>query len=434
MTPSRTALIVVGGWGGLGVAVAFLPGLLNIWQGLGALLAATALADAYAVRRAANLRISREIKHTLAVGAWNKVAVAISNAGARTLSCVLHDHHPEHFEVDDMPRTLILTPSAVSRIVYRVRPRRRGGAQFPGVDLLFRSPLHLWRHRRYYPKLDSVRVYPNFSEISRYTLLATDNKLSQLGVRRRQRRGEGNDFLQLREYRPGDALRQIDWKATARSRKMISKEYQDERDQQILFLIDCGRRMRHSDAERAHLDQALNAMLLLSYVAVQQGDAVGFLSFAGTKRWFPPTKGGATVSKLLNQTYDLQSSTEPADYLLAAQELIPLQRKRALLIVLTSTRDEDHSVLQAAVKLLRRKHLVVVADLREETIDEKLRRPVHDLDSALRFHAVLDYLEVRRKSHEGLTHHGAMILDLLPRQLPIALVNEYFAIKRMGTL
>jgi uncharacterized protein (DUF58 family) len=261
-----------------------------------------------------------------------------------------------------------------------------------------------------------------------------DNRLSQIGVKRHQRRGEGNDFYQLREYRAGDSLRQIDWKATSRYRKLIAKDYQDERDQQILFMLDCGRRMRHTQDGDAHMDQALNAMLLLSYVAAKQGDAVGFLTFGGVQRWQPPRKGGNVIQHMLANTYDIETTTEAADYLEAARQLMPLQRRRALVVIITNTRDEDNDDLVSAIRLLAQRHLVVVADLREEILDRAQQREVQDFPAALRFHGVQDYLEKRDRSHEQLRHHGAYTLDLLAKQLPIALVNEYQLIKASGRL
>jgi uncharacterized protein (DUF58 family) len=284
------------------------------------------------------------------------------------------------------------------------------------------------------PLPEQVRVFPNFREIARYALLATDHRLSRMGVRPRQRRGEGSDFHQLREYRAGDSLRQIDWKATSRIRRLISREYQDERDQQVVFLLDCGRRMRHVEDGTAHLDQALNAMLLLSHVAALQGDAVGFLSFGGTSRWFPPQKGGNLVRSILARTYDIESSTDAADYLLAARELLPRQRRRALVVVMTNTRDEDHADLVSAVRLLQRRHLVVVANLRESMLDRTLSQAVRGFDSALRFQAVGEYLDSRRRSLGELRHLGAVVLDLLAPQLPAALVNNYLSIKGSNAL
>jgi len=254
-------------------------------------------------------------------------------------------------------------------------------------------------------------------------------------VRQLRRRGCGAEFNQLREYRRGDSLRQIDWKATSRIHKLIAREYQDERDQRLLFLLDCGRRMRHLDAEgRGHLDEALNALLLLAYVAVRQGDAVGLMTYGGPRRWFAPRKEPDTVNRLLGAVYDLEAGVAAADPLAAARELMQRQPRRALVVFVTNSRDEDHPELLRAVQVLRRRHLVLVADLRESILDQTLAAPILDHRQALRFHGTHAYLSDRRRQHERLQHLGAHVLDLLPRQLPIALVNAYFVAKRAATL
>lgn len=134
------------------------------------------------------------------------------------------------------------------------------------------SPWRLWVKRQLARVPGSVRIYPNFASIAGFTLHALENRIQLMGIRRRQRRGEGLEFRQLRDYQQGDMLRQIDWKATSRRGKPISREYQEERDQQVLFLLDCGRRMRALDGETAHFDHCLNALLLVAYVALRQGD------------------------------------------------------------------------------------------------------------------------------------------------------------------
>lgn len=378
--------------------------------------------------------VSRTLRSSIPVGVWSKVILTLQNRGHRALSIHIHDHHPGNFDAEGLPAEHVIPAQRKLELTYAIRPPTRGNAEFPGTDLVIRSPLGLWRRKHHIAHHTSCRVLPNFRAISHYALLATDNRLSQIGVKRHQRRGEGNDFYQLREYRAGDTLRQIDWKATSRYRKLIAKDYQDERDQQILFMLDCGRRMRHAEEEGAHMDQALNAMLLLAYVAANQGDAVGFLSFGGTRRWHPPRKGGSVIQQLLGDTYDIDAGTEAADYLDAARQLMPLQRRRAMVVIITNTRDEDSDDLVAAVRLLGRRHLVVIADLREEILDRAQQQRVHDFPAALRFHGVQDYLERRTRSHEQLRHHGALTLDLLAKQLPVALVNEYHLIKASGRL
>jgi uncharacterized protein (DUF58 family) len=435
LTPAPRLAVIALAWAGLGLAVHFVPDLQVFWKIMGVLFGGAAFSDWMRLRRTPTPEATRRINRNLPVGAWSTVGLEIRNGSDLPLGLRVHDLHPSSFEVRGMPLSLDLVPGQWADVSYQLRPPTRGAYQIIDTEFQLESPWRLWRQRRRGGMDEqTLRVYPNFARITHYTLLATDNRLSQMGVRRRQRRGEGNDFHQLREYRIGDTMRQIDWKATSRYRKLISREYQDERDQQVLFLIDCGRRMRHSDAGHIHLDEALNAVLLLSYVSLRQGDAVGFLTFGGVRRWQAPRKGALVVNGLLNATYDLQSTTEAADYISAAGELLAMQRRRALVVLITNSRDENHADLETAVRLLRRKHMLVVADLRETLLDELVAREVSGIDDALRFQAVESYLAHRRQSHERLTHHGARILDIIPEKLPIALVNQYFAIKQAGEL
>ena len=435
MRPRRPLVAALGLWTGLGLLAAWWPAGRVLWQGAGLLLAAVAIADLLLLRATRAPEVERRVAKILAQGAWSRVQLGLSNDHARALRLDCHDLHPAAFEVQGLPRTLTLGPGQRLRVRYRLRPPHRGRYRFSGCDLRLHSPAGLWSRRRCQAVTETVRVYPNFAEISRYTLLAANDQLAQLGVRRLQRRGGGGEFHQLREYRRGDMLRQIDWKATSRTRKLIAREYQDERDQRLLFLLDCGRRMRHLDSHgRAHLDEALNALLLLAYVAVRQGDAVGLMTYGGPRRWFAPRKDPDTVNRLLAAVYDLQPGLDAADPLAAARELLNEQPRRALVVFVTNSRDEDHPELLRAVQVLRRRHLVVVADLRESILDEALAVPITNRDQALRFHGVQSYLADRRQQHERLQHAGARVLDLLPRQLPIALINAYFAIKRAGYL
>jgi len=418
----------------LALLAIWLPVMEAGWKLLGSLILAIGLLDLLRLRSLQTPEVERNLRTSIPVGVWSKIGLRLINQAETSLTLVVHDHHPGDFQVEGMPRLVYLPAHRQASLNYRLLPQRRGDGEFTGLDLILKSPLGLWRQKRFVPLSARVRVYPNFREIAHFALLATDNHLSQMGVRRRQRRGEGSDFHQLREYRTGDAMRQIDWKASSRYRRLISKEYQDERDQQVIFMLDCGRHMRHQDADGSHLDQALNAMLLLSYVADRQGDAVGFLSFGGMPRWQPPMKGGRVVRRLLDRTYDIDSTLQAADYMAAAHQLMPLQRRRALIVILTNSRNEEAGDLLKAAALLSRRHLVVIADLREQSLDRALQQPVKDHASALLFQGVLEYLAKRRESHESLRHQGVLMVDSEPRQLPINLVNAYLDVKASGRL
>jgi len=434
MSPGSNQLWLLGGLSALGLLVAWQPHGAWLWKIAAASLLGLWLLDLWRLYRLPLPQVERLLRGSIPVGVWSAVELRLDNSSGQALCLTLHDHHPGDFDCQGLPQTQWLPAGRRLALSYRIRPRQRGDGVFKGVELICHSPLGLWRRRRLIERVERVRVFPNFRKIAHYALLATDNHLSQIGIRRRTRRGEGSDFRQLREYRAGDSLRQIDWKASSRYRRLISKEYQDERDQQLVFLLDCGRHMRHRDEQGAHLDHALNAMLLLSYVAARQGDAVGFLCFGGSWRWQPPHKGGDLIRRLLDRTYDLDASLEAADYLGAAQRLMPLQRRRALVVILTNSRDEDQPELVRAVRLLARRHLVVLAQLREASLDRTLDQPIRGFDDALRLHGVLDYLAGRAQANEALQHQGALLLDTLPARLPVALVNRYLDIKASGVL
>ncbi|TVT82021.1 DUF58 domain-containing protein [Pseudomonas sp. H3(2019)] len=425
--------IVLGTFRALGFSVA--PSLLSINWGLLLALLLLALLDAVRLMRLPSPRVQRRMPGSLALGRWGEVHVEIAHDYRQSLNVQLFDHVPDGLSFEHLPQTVELQPGQHCLISYRLRPLRRGHFSFERCEINLPSPFGLWSARRYLSVADSTRVYPDFARLYGAQLLAVDNWLSQLGVRQRQRRGLGLEFHQLREFREGDSLRQIDWKATARQRTPIAREYQDERDQQIIFLLDCGRRMRSQDAELAHFDHALNVCLLLSYVALRQGDAVGLCTFANEHpRYLAPVKGTGQLNVLLNAVYDLGSSQRPADYQAAASQLLARQKRRALVVLITNLRDEDDEELLSAVKRLGKQHRVLVASLREEVLDTVRQTPVQTLDDALAYCGTLDYLNARAELHERLSAHGVPVLDVRPSELGAALVTRYLSWKRAGAL
>jgi len=432
--PSKITFLLLLIWSLLGLAASFSPDFLRFWNILGIFIGVALVIDAFNVYLDPNIRIERLLSHNLSVNSWTQSKLRIRNIGNRSYQLAIFDLHPAHFRSRDLPINLTLEPGKFAEAEYRLFPTQRGDGEFPGLHVKVISKLGLWIRQRTYYLPHKVKIYPNFSEVTKFALLATDHNLSQMGVKYRQRRGQGMEFHQLREYREGDSLRQIDWKATSRLQKLISREYQDERDQRIVFLLDCGRRMRARDGKVSHFDQALNAMLLLSYVALRQGDSVSFQTFGGHKRVFHAAKGAHTINAILNQLYDLESTVEVADYETAAKELLTHQRKRSLIVVLTNARDEDYEDLSKALRLLRTRHLVVLANLREEILDNTLNVTPQDLTQALRYSAVLNYLEMRNRIHSNLSESGVISLNVTAQQLPISIVNRYLEIKRSNIL
>jgi uncharacterized protein (DUF58 family) len=438
MRPGIALVAAAGAWLVLGALAAGLPVLTPAWQAGGAVLAVLACADWLLARRASAVEVARRLPGALSAGVAATVHLNVTNRGERALRIEVHDRHPRDGGVEGLPARVVLDPATTARLTYRFIPHRRGDMDFAGCDLRIAAPFGLWERRATAPIASACRVYPDFAALARYALLATDQRLSQIGVLVRRRRGEGLDFHQLRDYRESDPPRALDWKATARVRRPIAREYRDERDQRILFAIDCGRRLSAGDTDRRHLthfDHVLNAVLLLAYVGARQGDAVGYLTFATpSPKAMAPRKSRAAVNRMQQGLFDVQPGMNAPDYMQAAVDAARLAGRRSLVVIVSNLRGEDDAALAPALALLGKNHLVLFASLREPVLDATLAAPVAGLDDALAHVAASDYAAIRERTLRRLRHAGAQVLDVAPQMLPIALVNRYLDIKRTGLL
>ncbi len=432
--PARRLFYVLGGNIASALLASFVPSLLPVWYATVGASLLLALADALRVIREPAPQGERFVPHSLPLGVKRSIRLRLHNTGKRPLNLMLYDHFPAQVSVSGFPIRLGLAVGGFAEPLYEITANERGKLLFPCLQVRILSPLQLWWHDLKLPVVSEVKVYPNFAAVAQYALLATDNHLSHMGIMKKRRRGEGQDFHQLREYREGDSLRQIDWKASARMHKAISREYQDERDQEIIFMLDCGHRMMAKDDALSHFDHTLNAMLLLTYVALRQGDAVGMGSFGGQNRWLPAHKGQHNVQHMLNALYDLQPTASAPDYAQAATELLVRQKKRALIILLTNLRDEDIDDLLPALHLLRKRHLVLLASMREQALDHALEDPVDNQEDAINKAAIQHYLRSRELTLERIRSTGIRCLDVPPDEMSVNLINHYLDIKRSAIL
>ena len=385
--------------------------------------------------------MTRRLPAAFAMGARRAVHLTIVTEGAQTWRCELHDHADSNLLTEGLPISLALPGAKAVQATYAVTPTRRGEVLFTPADVRVRSRWGLCELLERLGTEDRRRVYPDFAQVARYAWFAGDRRLQEIGIKTYQQRGEGTDFKQLAEYRVGDSVRHIDWRATLRLGKPIVREFQDERDQCVLLLVDCGRRMRADDRQGSigatHFDQVLNAVMLLTYVALKHGDAVGAMTFgtpAGEERSFAPRKGAQALNALMGQLYGVQPTPTHSDYVVAAQDLMRRQRRRALVIVITNFRDEDSTELLNALRLLRSRHLVLLSSLRERIVGEMIAQPLVSGDAVMDVASAHLYEQSRRDAFNRLAAQDALMVDAEPERLGIELVNRYHAMKRGGVI
>jgi uncharacterized protein (DUF58 family) len=391
--------------------------------------------------RAASPRMTRRLPSAFAVGVRRPITISIENDGHQDWHCSLYDHADATLVTTGLPVDLTLAAQKRTDASYLVVPGQRGEVTFAPADVRVRSRWGLCELLERLGTTEMRRVYPDFAQIARYAWLAGDRRLQEIGIKTYQRRGQGTDFKQLSEYNVGDSVRHIDWRATLRMGKPIVREFQDERDQCVMLLVDCGRRMRADDRETGstgtHFDQVLNAVMLVSYVALKQGDEVGAMTFgtpADLERSVPPRKGAQALNTMMSHLHGIQPTPTHSDYVAAATAVLRRHHKRSLVIVITNFRDEDSTELRHALRLLRSRHLVLLASVRERIVDELMGQPLASGDAALDVASAHLYEQARRDAFNRLATGEGLMVDATPEYLGVALVNRYHALKRAGRI
>jgi uncharacterized protein (DUF58 family) len=450
MPTRRTVLAVAAIATGTGVAL-----LVTKWRDLaephlalvgGGLLGVLALACAVdAGLTALRLRrhpivFERQMPSAFALGQPHGLTVTLAHEGPHPWSLELFDHVPATMTQRLLPAQVVLPAKSRLDVRYEITPTRRGKVVFEPAAIRVRSLLGLVDLQLRVGESQAVHVYPNFAALSRYAWLAGDRRLAEIGIKTYAARGAGTDFKQLGEYVPGMPTRHIDWKASMRHRRPVVREFQDDRDQSVVFLLDCGRRMRadeRSGTSGSHFDQALNAAMLLAYVALKDGDAVGALTFghdASEQRHFAPAKGMAALNTLVARLHDIEPSPTHSDYLAAARDLMLRVRRRSLIVVLTNFRDEDCEELEDALRLMRTRHLVLLASLREGVVAEIAAQPLDAPGAIVDVAAAHWFQNARAEAFRRLAGKNQLLVDTEPDKLAAALVNRYHAVKRARLL
>lgn len=434
VTPSRFGMQVLLAWALSSIPVAFLPSFAALWLCLGATLLCFWLIDTVMLFTHRPLSITRELPNRFAVGEKGEIHLSLHNPNRNALRVIVFDGIPAEAEASAMPWQGEIPAGITAHVRYHTTISQRGESTFHTVNLRVLGPLRLSWRAYDVPLEQQVKVYPNYAPVMRLSLLATQHRQDQMGIVRRPRSGSSRDFHQLRDYRQGDSLSQIDWKSTSRRLQLISRDYQEQRNQQVVFLLDSGRRMRALDGEAQHFDHCLNALLMVSYVALRQGDHIAVQSFGGADRWLSPVKGIHSMATILEHLYDAETSQAPSDFSEAAERLMMRFQRRALVIVMTNLRGEDAEEIIPALRSLQARHLVLLASLCEGSVRDAIENPVTDFSSALQHVAARQYMGERKDVLAHLQSHGILTLDTTANQLAVSVANRYLDIKAAGSL
>ncbi len=441
LSPDARLLAAVGLWVLAAAASVVLPALALAVVVAACALAGAVVLDFVLLLRTPRLALARRAPERLQVGSASQLAVEVSNPGMRRVVADLYDEVPRDLAFTDPTFPgVALEPGETKRLVYRVAPQVRGDRGFGPLASLARSPLGLLRRRVVAGAGESVRVLPDTSRFLPAEALSPKQVLASLGVKPARQRGEGTEFESLRDYVLGDDPRRIDWRATARRGRLVTRLHQHERNHTVMIALDASRLMgSHVGAtQRTKLDTAVDAALALAWSALHAGDRVGLVVFDRERRLFlEPQSRRASLRAFVESLAPVQSRLVEADYRVLSASLLGRRQKRSLVVLLTDFAETDPDAIVTPVSLLARRHrvlLVALRDRRFDALDPRRARTRGDVEETGLYERIVldDLLREREQTLARLRLAGIETLDLVSEEVTPSVLNRYLAMRHEG--
>ncbi len=397
----------------------------------GGIIALVAVADLFSLPTLDRLQIHRHMPRVASLGNRHPVELTIDNRGTGLVRMELAEDAADGLRAEPAVHHIQIAPGKRLTVQHLITPHRRGAFQLEHAYSHLLSRRGLWRRQHVFPCSSELHVYPDIKQIGEYALLARTNRLSQIGVRRTRRIGQDNNFERLRDYQQDDNYKHIDWRASARRQKLTVKQFQTDQSQRVIFLLDCGRMMTNEYDRLSLLDYALNSVLMLSYVALHQGDSVGMICFSDRiHTYVPPAGGKRQMNRILHAGFNQFPSLVESRFDEAFLYLSSHCRRRSLVVLVTNVIDEVNAdQVQNYMQNLIGCHLPLLVLLRDHRVFEAADNPAPDPMVLYRSAAAAQLLVWRDQVIRRMRARGGLALDVFPDDMTSPMVNEYLEIK-----
>jgi uncharacterized protein (DUF58 family) len=407
------------------------PVCFALGKGAVTMLAVLLAIDVWLLWKKNGMRAERTCAPRFSNGDGNPVRIALENRYPCPVHVEVTDEVPVVFQRRDILFPADMASGARREIVYHLRPVRRGEYRFGHIRLFVTTRIGLAVRRYTCGQPVDIKVYPSYLMLHRYELMAISNNLTELGIKRIRRIGHHTEFEHIKEYVKGDDYRTINWKASARRHQLMVNTYQDERSQEIYSIIDKGRIMQAAFRGMALLDYAINASLVLSFVAIHREDKAGLVTFAdGFETFLPASKQPGQMQLILENLYRQQTTFGESDYSSLYVHLNKYISKRSLLLIYTNF---DSIIgmerqLNYMQQLAHRHAVLAIFFENAELKTFAARLPQTNEDY---FQQVIAEKFLFEKHHVTaiLRQHGIYSLLTTPDKLSVDVINRYLEMK-----
>ncbi len=425
------------------LALSILLSIASIWQpesvvmslALTVLLFAATLLDLLLTPRQP-LTITRDCAAAFIQGVNTTVKLRIRNRTHHRLRCWVRDGTPSDFLSPEESIHAFLAPHSDIVVDYTVRSEERGTYSFSAIDYRVSGPLGLIQRQESIPNSAQVNVFPDISLAGARDLALSLGSPYLMGRRPLLMRGEGREFESLRDYQHDDDYRSIDWKATAKKGRLISRQFQAERDQRLLILIDLGRLMNPRIGAYRKLDYAINAAVRLAQTALAKGDLVGLLLFSDEIEFYlPPHKGNTQFAAIVQALVSARPRPTEPDYRTVFHYAARRNTRRTLMVCFTDLLDLDISqTLVESMVPLQPRHLPMAVTISDSDLLKILHATPEEGIDVYRHVAAQEVLHDYQRTIRALQSRGVLTVNVPANELTPATLNRYLGIKQSARL
>lgn len=382
------------------------------------------------------IEATRITPEKLSNGDENPVNVTIKNYYTFPISAKIIDEIPFQFQIRNFEIIRKIKASSQDEIVYNLRPTERGEYSFGNLNVYVSSPLRLISRRFTFDKGKIVPTYPSYIQLRKYDLIAFSNNLFQYGIKKIRRIGHTMEFEQIKEYVPGDDIRTLNWKATAKKNALMVNQFQDEKSQSVYMIIDKGRVMKMPFNGLSLLDYAINATLVLSNVILKKQDKAGMFAFSKKveNRVFAE-KRASQMQKILETLYNIKTDFFESDYSRLYVDIKKNINQRSLIILYTNfeTLDGLHRQLPY-LKGIAKNHLLVVVFFNNTELNEIINQKTETIQEVYDKVIAEKFAFEKRLIVNELKKYGIYSVLTQPEDLTLDTINKYLEIKARGIL
>ncbi len=394
------------------------------------------LFDIIALSRTLQVEATRSLPDKFSNSDDNPVTIQIVNSSTFRIFVEVIDELPVQFQKRDFKKYMEIPAKSTVSFRYTLKPVERGEYVFGKLHVFCATPIKLAKRRRSFMEDQMVKVYPSYVQMKKLDFMAIDHKIAQPGLKKIRKIGHTMEFEQIRDYVPGDDVRSINWKATAKQGGLMVNQYQDERSQPVYSIIDTGRAMKMPFENLKLLDYAINSSLAFSNIVIKRKDKAGLVSFSNTlEKLIPASSKKTQLPLILENLYNIDTHFLDSDFGILYSHIKRKLPQRSLLMLYTNF--EHLSALHRQLPYLlalAKKHLLVVIFFENTELDQLIHQEAEDIPGIFDQTIAAQFAFDKKLMAKELQKFGIQTVLTKPQELSINTINKYLEIKKRGIL